>query len=302
MNIETMNEFVELVRHANFSDASRRLHLSQPTLSKHIAALEKNLGCTLINRDSRNFSLTAQGQIFFDTSVQILDIYSKGKSQLKNAHKKATVTIGGIISSPPAIELLSKAKDFIGDDIQIAISPNMKYPLETALQEKVIDICISPCPSSFISRKTNLNFEPLSKEPVTVVVSSLNPLAEQKEIPFLALKDQIFIRVSDGFISEEGWASIEEICRLQGFDPRTRTYFCTTEPLSLSPNEVLLLPKSEVAATLNRYKALGFKSIPIADKFASFTTYLVSKKVDTSDATSAFLQYVKQIIGSQDFK
>ncbi|MDR1713676.1 MAG: LysR family transcriptional regulator, partial [Coriobacteriales bacterium] len=44
MQIETFREFIELAQCLNFTEAAKRLNMTQPGLSKHILALEKDLG------------------------------------------------------------------------------------------------------------------------------------------------------------------------------------------------------------------------------------------------------------------
>ena len=48
----------------NFTKAAELLHLSQPSLSKHIKTLENNLDILLINRENNKISLTENGKIF----------------------------------------------------------------------------------------------------------------------------------------------------------------------------------------------------------------------------------------------
>ena len=50
MDISAFNEFVELAKRLNITETARMLNMSQPTLSKHMAALEEDLGFRLIER------------------------------------------------------------------------------------------------------------------------------------------------------------------------------------------------------------------------------------------------------------
>ena len=88
MNLGTLEEFIALVRYSNFSDASRQLNISQPALSKHLAQLEKELRCSLITRDTRNFSLTPQGEIFYETAVATINTFNAGINRL-NTHSQS---------------------------------------------------------------------------------------------------------------------------------------------------------------------------------------------------------------------
>lgn len=61
MDIEVVREFVELAKKLNFTETARTLNMSQPTLSKHISALEKDLKIPLFDRSSANLRLARAG-------------------------------------------------------------------------------------------------------------------------------------------------------------------------------------------------------------------------------------------------
>ena len=63
MNFLTMEYFVEVARQRSFTHAAERLHITQQTLSAHIAAVERELGCRLLVRTTP-LQLTYAGQVF----------------------------------------------------------------------------------------------------------------------------------------------------------------------------------------------------------------------------------------------
>ena len=50
MNFHSLDYFLVLAREKNFTRAAEALHITQQSLSSHIAGLEKELGCTLLVR------------------------------------------------------------------------------------------------------------------------------------------------------------------------------------------------------------------------------------------------------------
>lgn len=71
INVEYIREFVVLARYLNFTTAARELFLSQPTLSKHMTALESQLGASLITRKP-TVELTATGTVFYEQALALL--------------------------------------------------------------------------------------------------------------------------------------------------------------------------------------------------------------------------------------
>lgn len=67
-----MQVFVESVRRGSFSAAGRQLELSPSAISKLLSRLESRLGVRLINRTTRNLSLTEGGERYFKRCLEIL--------------------------------------------------------------------------------------------------------------------------------------------------------------------------------------------------------------------------------------
>ena len=58
--------YVRIVETGSFSKASADLGLTQPTATKHVAALESKLGARLLNRNTRGVSATEIGALYYD--------------------------------------------------------------------------------------------------------------------------------------------------------------------------------------------------------------------------------------------
>jgi DNA-binding transcriptional LysR family regulator len=58
--------FIRIVESGSFSKAAEELHITQPTATKHVAALEVRLGARLLNRNTRGVSTTEIGTLYYD--------------------------------------------------------------------------------------------------------------------------------------------------------------------------------------------------------------------------------------------
>ncbi len=63
MEIRNLKYFLAVAREENMSKAAEQLHVSQPTLSKTLKALEEELGKKLFTRHSFSISLTDEGML-----------------------------------------------------------------------------------------------------------------------------------------------------------------------------------------------------------------------------------------------
>ncbi|WP_158714598.1 helix-turn-helix domain-containing protein, partial [Streptomyces sp. NRRL S-474] len=61
MELRSLRHFSALAETLNYRVAAERLHLTQPALTRSIAALERELGVQLFDRDKRHVALTADG-------------------------------------------------------------------------------------------------------------------------------------------------------------------------------------------------------------------------------------------------
>jgi DNA-binding transcriptional LysR family regulator len=62
MNFDRLNTFLVAAEDLNFTQAARRLHLSQPAVSQQIRELEESLGVSLFERRGRGLLLTPAGE------------------------------------------------------------------------------------------------------------------------------------------------------------------------------------------------------------------------------------------------
>ena len=72
MNLEQLASFVEIANTGHFTRAAATLHLAQPSLSRQISTLEKELGSELFHRAHGHISLTAAGDTLLPTARRML--------------------------------------------------------------------------------------------------------------------------------------------------------------------------------------------------------------------------------------
>jgi len=72
LNLNELNIFLVAAECGNFSEAGRRLHLSQPAISQTISNLEKDMGMELFERMGRTQRLTEAGQVLKPMAIELL--------------------------------------------------------------------------------------------------------------------------------------------------------------------------------------------------------------------------------------
>lgn len=78
----SLRVFAEVAEHKNFSAVADRLNISPAMTSKHVKHVEARVGARLLNRNSRNVSLTEAGAEYLQTIRPLLDGLAEAEAQL----------------------------------------------------------------------------------------------------------------------------------------------------------------------------------------------------------------------------
>jgi Transcriptional regulator len=94
VDISALQAFIAVARYESFSKASEHLHLTQPAVSKRVAALEAELGTILFNRIARQVSLTENGKQLLSKAQDLV----QQAEDLQRYAGNLTSDIGGTLS------------------------------------------------------------------------------------------------------------------------------------------------------------------------------------------------------------
>lgn len=87
MEFKQLEAFVAVVDYGSFSEAARRLYLTQPTISAHIRSLEEELHSKLIIRTTKKTTVTTRGYQLYDSAVRMLEIRNNLLDNFTGAQK-----------------------------------------------------------------------------------------------------------------------------------------------------------------------------------------------------------------------
>ena len=92
MLLKEIEYFQAVVEEKNFYKASEKCHISQSAISQQIKKLEIELGVKLLDRHNRTFSLTKEGELFYEKSLNITNDLNNLINEIKNKHN--TLNLG----------------------------------------------------------------------------------------------------------------------------------------------------------------------------------------------------------------
>ncbi|PNZ59547.1 LysR family transcriptional regulator [Staphylococcus casei] len=217
MDIKQMKYFVEVVNQNGMTNASKSLYIAQPTISKAIKDLEKELNMTLFDRSKRQLVLTDAGKVFFQKCKEILTLYNDLPKEINSLLGLET---GHISIGLSAVMNMNKFIHILGEFHQKY--PNVTYNLvenggkmiETQLINDEIDIGITTLPVD----KAIFHSIPLYQEDLKLVLNREHHLAEYKKVDMSMLKDEDFILFNEDFYLND---KIIEAAKNAGFIPNT---------------------------------------------------------------------------------
>lgn len=88
IDLNQLYYFAKIVEHGGISEASKHLRVPKSKLSRHLAALEEELGVRLIHRTTRHFSVTDIGQTYYAHCQSMLDKAEIAQASIMEAQAK----------------------------------------------------------------------------------------------------------------------------------------------------------------------------------------------------------------------
>ena len=168
----------------NFTKAAQVLHLSQPSLSKQIKTLEKNLDILLINREKNKISLTENGKVFLQYSERILALCEescRALIDLKNGDR-GNLTVGasqtiGTYLMPRVLALF--AQNYPQIDLKVQV--NSTRLIANNVLKREIDIAVvgGEIPNEL---KKNLIIKDFVEDELSLIISKSHPFAKKRKI------------------------------------------------------------------------------------------------------------------------
>ena len=96
MELRVLRYFLTVAKEGNISRAAHTLHVTQPTLSRQLMALEEELGHKLLKRGSHHVSLTFEGRLLRQRAEEILNMVERTENEFTTSGKtiRGSVYIG----------------------------------------------------------------------------------------------------------------------------------------------------------------------------------------------------------------
>src|SRR5215510_3157411 len=175
--------------------AEKRLHTAQPSLSRQMRDLEREVGAQLLSRSVHGIELTAAGRAFLDHARLAVTQADAAKEAARRAAQPVKPSLALGFLSGTEMDLLPKAMRVLQDElpnIEVKLSSDYSPRLADALMKGGLDAAfMRPEPHS-----GGLVYKRVRTEPLIVVLPRGHRLAARKAIQLRDIKGEPFIKPS----------------------------------------------------------------------------------------------------------
>lgn len=219
MKIQMLEYFVTLASYLHYSQAAKQLYISQPALSKHINALEKELGVKLFKRNKHTVTLTPEGEVCLAKANNVIfahrDMIEWADSV--KAAKMPSLKIGyyGMFLQDVVFLLLQNLWK-INPKAEVSLRWQGINSLLPSLRNNWLDIVIIN--EYYFENLKGLDFEKVCSLDYKLALPSHHPLTQRKRVRLDELQNEKFIFYSQKEYVQS-YNSTLTLCQKYGLSP-----------------------------------------------------------------------------------
>ena len=292
LDLKLLRFFVVLSEELHFGRAARRMHMTQPPLSKAIKQLEEDLGLKLFERDSKHVVLTPVGQVMLAKAKETL-LHARNTAAF--ARSIAAGLTGRIELGFTAVMLyrgLGKVMERFSSDF-----PHIEVSFtETVSQRQIEMVKTGSLDAGFINSPLappGVESLGVCLERYVACIPSRHRLALSKKISLAALRDEPFM-VFARDASHAYHDQVMSICADAGFQPHTRQYsgqILTLVALVAAGFGVTVVPESVQNAGMK-----GVAFVPLTGVNPQPTAFLIWDAARSTPGLQSFIGTAQQVL------
>ncbi len=201
MNEKHMQYVLTVLKEGSFTNAAKKLYVSQPSLSQIIKTAESNLGAPIFDRSTDPITLTPAGQLYVEAARQVTTISTNLRKQVEELSKEEFGTICLGISVQRGMELLPELyprfkKRF--PHVGLELHEQGSATMEKSVLEGEVGIALL----TTFPRHEELVYDLIQEEQLVLIVNRECELAKRiapgTPIDILEARDETFVSSQSG--------------------------------------------------------------------------------------------------------
>mgnify|MGYP002855316642 FL=1 len=224
MTLQQLKYAVAVADTRNITEASRRVFVSQPSLTAAIRELESEMGITIFSRSNKGVTVTNEGDDFLSYARQVLEQASLLEDRFKGGQGGNPIFSVSCQHYSFAVNaFVDVIREFGGSEYDFTIRETQTHEIiedVARLKSEIGVLYQSTRNADIISKlikKNELQFEPLFEAPLHVFISDKNPLAAKSVVSLSDLAPYPYLTYEQGdfnsfYFAEEPLSAIDFDC------------------------------------------------------------------------------------------
>lgn len=224
MTLQQLKYAVTVADTKNITEASKKVFISQPSLTSAIHELENEMGITIFSRTNKGVTITNEGDDFLAYARQVLEQAALLEARYKGESQGSPIFSVSCQHYSFAVNAFVEViKKFEANEYDFTLRETQTHEIiddVSKLKSEIGVLYISTKNKKVIEnllKKNNLTFEPLFTTPLHVFIYSKNPLAKKKIIEIDDLKNYPYLTYEQGdfnsfYFAEEPLTEVDFDC------------------------------------------------------------------------------------------
>jgi DNA-binding transcriptional LysR family regulator len=300
MDFKQIEAFISVARLKSFSKAANTIFLSQPTISSHIASLERELCVQLFDRTSKEVFLTPAGESFLEYAINIISIRNNAIANLSDFNTTISGKLNLSASTTPCNSLVPDLiKRFSG------LYPDVRFNItEQSSGDIIKDILDLNCEIGIVGntiKNPKIKSYKLMEDNLVLVSSTELNIPDEITLTDL-LKYKFIIREKNSATR----STLDTALESRGINPNLLNIFCEVNNLDNLLQFVKLGTGVSIISEKICFDYIDSSKIKISritDLFLKRNLYLiVNSKRTLTPIAAAFFNMCTEMFSLKEFK
>jgi DNA-binding transcriptional LysR family regulator len=191
MDLFQLETFLAVAEERSFSRAAARLHRTQPAVSQAIAKLESELGEILLDRASRDGTLTAAGEVLREYALKLLNLRTEAAAALTELRELHRGRLNIAANEYTCLYLLPLLDVYRRHNPEIKVS--VQRSLASRIPDEVLNHSVEIGVLSFRPDDPQIQSIVVYSDQLALVMNPRHPLASVQEVTIRQLATQNFV-------------------------------------------------------------------------------------------------------------
>jgi DNA-binding transcriptional LysR family regulator len=292
--LKLMESAIILAEELNFSRAARRLHISQPTLTKQIAELEARLGVLLFNREHQIVSLTDAGRAYIE-HARLCVFHGKRAVQAVHAGARESESLLSVGRSPYIdpflVSTLLTVRLPLFPDLKLDLPSRFSLDLVHDVLAGILDLAVVTDPPE----SPALSTVQISESPFFITMSAEDDLAHRQQLTLDDLSEREWV-LFERHVHPPLYELILDLAQKRNVRPTKIHYFVAAEealPFIAQSGAIAFLGKTgalRLTKSVSSRLPRGIAIRPLNEERLSLKTCITSRADNDSKLASELLR------------